>query len=151
MIKLIPTRYDVYIVVRDDNAFNVMNKNGHVLYDDWFKFIGDFYDGFADVQSADGKWNFIDTNGALLSKEWFDMVGGFSSGFVPVKKNGLGWNFLSHKGEITLKEWFDDVWRLYQGEAHVVKNGESFYVNMCGEHYDESLYSSWFKYIYKKF
>ena len=75
-----------------DNKYNLITEDGKLLSEQWFDWIGDFYDdndGFAIVRREDYLTNFIDKQGKLLSNEWFSWVNDFKDGLaVGQRTNG---------------------------------------------------------------
>ena len=63
-------------VRRSDRKYNFINKQGELLSEQWFNWVGIFHKGFARVRRED-KWNFIDKKGNYLSDEWFYSVEDF--------------------------------------------------------------------------
>lgn len=103
--------------------------------EDIFENIGDFHDGFAEVE-LNNKYNFINTNGELVSpNQWFDNVSGFFNGFAGVRLNNK-WNFINTNGELVWKkpvnEWFDNVGKFVNGFAEVRLNDEWYYLRSDG-------------------
>ena len=84
-----------------DGKYNLIDANGKLLSDEWFEWIGDFYDGFAKVQRAYDKYNYIDKNGKLLSNEWFMYVYNFNNGFAEVKRTNGEWAKIDKNGKIS--------------------------------------------------
>ena len=70
-----------------DKKYNYKDANGKTLFNEWFEWIGHFYDGYAVIErEGDYFSNFIDKNGKLLSEEWFDWADDFEDGFARVKR-----------------------------------------------------------------
>ena len=59
-------------VQRGDGLWNLIDKNGKLLFAEWFNYVDNFYDGLARVQRKEDKqYNFIGKQGKFLSNEWF--------------------------------------------------------------------------------
>ena len=72
-----------------DGKYNYQDANGKTLFNEWFEWIGHFYEGFALVEREEDYFsNFIDKNGKLLSEEWFLKAYNFKDGLA-FKSNGL--------------------------------------------------------------
>ena len=53
-------------VQRGDELWNFIDKDGKILYDEWFNFVDNFNDGFAKVKRTNGEWCKIDKTGNLI-------------------------------------------------------------------------------------
>ena len=54
-------------VRRSDRKYNYIDKQGKLLSEQWFKWAGIFYNGFADVDRTNGEQAKIDKNGKIVS------------------------------------------------------------------------------------
>ena len=91
-----------------DNKYNYKDANGKTLFNEWFEWIGHFFEGFARVErKGDYFSNFIDKNGKLLSEEWFLKAYNFKDGFARVERKGNLMNFIDKKGKLLSEEWFE--------------------------------------------
>lgn len=112
--------------VQRKDKWNFIDKNGKFLSDEWFGWLGNFFNGLAVVQREDNQYNFIDTKGNYLSDDRFEWVDNFQEGFAVVEKTiGLR-NFIDTKGKILSKQWFSDAHSFKDGLA-VVQRGDSLY------------------------
>ena len=87
-----------------NKQYNYINKQGKILSEQWFEWVGYFYDGFARVRRGDNLYNFINKNGKLLSKEWFILVGDFRDGFAKVERTNGEQAKIDKAGEIIVCE-----------------------------------------------
>ena len=124
-----------------DGTYNLVDYDGNLLLDGWFRDCYDFHDGFArvnvDVKDGNDKWNFIDKEtGDLVSTTWYDEVCDFHEGFAVVKSkiNGkdIKYNFINKDGLTISPVWFDGCRDFSNGLA-VVHKYESFFINTKGE------------------
>ena len=70
-----------------DRKYNYTDKNNKALFNEWFEWIGYFYEGFALVErEGDYFTNFINKQGKLLSEEWFVRAFDFKDGFADVER-----------------------------------------------------------------
>ena len=53
-------------VQRANGDWNLINKQGEILSNEWFMYVYDFNKGFAIVQKTNGKWTKIDKTGKLI-------------------------------------------------------------------------------------
>ena len=109
-----------------DKQYNFINKQGELLSEQWFNWVGIFHKGFARVRREDNLYNFITKQGKILSEKWFECVGEFYEGFAIVQKitNSL-YNFIDTKGRILSGKWFSDAHSFKDGLARVKRtNGE---------------------------
>ena len=98
---------------------------------DMFKEIGDFSDGYANV-NLNGKWNFINRNNKLLSDTWFDFARYFSDGCACVML-GDKVNFIDKNGKCISDTWFDAVYDFYNGYAKVRLGDKYNFINQNGK------------------
>ena len=113
-------------VRRSDRKYNYIDKQGKLLSEQWFNWVGIFHKGFARVRREDNLYNFITKQGKILSEKWFECVGEFYEGFAIVQKitNSL-YNFIDTKGRILSGKWFSDANSFKDGFAKVKRtNGE---------------------------
>ena len=101
------------------DKYNLIDKQGKFLFEQWFEWVGIFHDGFAKVQRTNGEWNFIDKDGKFLSEQWFELVDDFKEGFAVVEKTiGLR-NFIGKDGKLLSEQWFSDAHSFNDGLAVV--------------------------------
>ena len=73
-------------VQRGDGKYNYIDKQGNYLSNEWFEWVGDFFQGFAIVQREDKLYNFINTKGKIISNEWFEFVHCFEYDLAVVER-----------------------------------------------------------------
>ena len=108
---------------------------------DIFKEIGDFNDGYANV-NLNYKWNFINRNNKLLSDTWFDWVSNFSNGYARVKLDGK-WNLLNTNGRLLSDTWYDWVYNFFNGYARVKLDGKWNLLNTN----NKLLSNTWYNWV----
>lgn len=97
--------HEIYTrVYREDGKYNYTNARGEALFNDWFEWIGIFYEGLAIVQREDYLTNFIDRQGNILSNEWFYSVDIFKDGFAKVKRTNGESAIIDKNGKIEVCE-----------------------------------------------
>ena len=127
-----------------ERQYNFIDKDGKILSEQWFEWIGDFYDGLARVKRKDGKFNYIGEDGKLLSEQWFYWVGDFHDGFAMVGREDYLNNFIDKQGKILSNEWFDCVEYFKDGFATVQRtNGLQNYIDKQGK----ILSNDWFNWV----
>ena len=119
-----------------NSKYNFINKNGEIMFEQWFEYVDDFDEGFAGVELNHKGWNFINQNGEIISKDWYTTVRYFKDGFAGVYLNGKGWNFINQNGEIISERWYDEVSDFYNGFAHVHYKGKRYKLDGNGVLYD---------------
>ena len=129
--------------VKLNHKFNLINREGCFISDQWFDYIGDFKEGVAGVE-INGKSNFINQEGELLSDQWFDNACNFSEGLAKVFTNGKC-NFINQEGELLSDQWFDNANNFKEGFACVLLNGKWNFINEEGE----LLCSQWLDWAYE--
>ena len=146
VLGLLPWSEGFAVVKRSDGLWNLIDKQGNILSNEWFNYLGDFYEGFAIVQRSDTYlWNFIDKNGNYLSDEWFDWVGSFYEGFAIVQRSDSLCNFIDKDGKYLSNEWFNYLVKFSEGFA-VVQREDGLYnfINKKGN----ILSDEWFNETY---
>ena len=127
-----------------ERQYNFIDKDGKILSEQWFEWIGDFHDGLARVKRKDGKFNYIGEDGKLLSEQWFYWVGDFHDGFAMVGREDYLNNFIDKQGKILSNEWFDCVEYFKDGFATVQRtNGLQNYIDKQGK----ILSNDWFNWV----
>ena len=124
-------------VQRANGDWNLINKQGEILSNEWFMYVYEFCEGFARVQrSTDELWNFIDAKGKILSDEWFIDVGHFKEGFAKVQRADGLQNYIDRQGNILSNEWFNWVGNFCEGFAGLrITNGEWRKIDKTGKLY----------------
>ena len=87
-------------VQRANGNWNLINKKGKLLSEQWFNYVYDFSEGFAIVRNEDYLNNFIDKQGKLLSEEWFNWVDDFKDGFARVQRTNGEWAKIDKTGKL---------------------------------------------------
>ena len=96
-------------VQRANGDWNLINKQGELLSNEWFMYVYEFCEGFAIVRNKNHVYNFIDKHGKLLSNEWFKSVSCFYNGFAVVQRGYNQYNFIDRQGKLLSNEWFKSV------------------------------------------
>ena len=115
-------------IQRGDGLYNLINKNGELLSNQWFKYCSMFVNNYAIVETTNKLYNFIDKNGNYLFDEWFLNLEFFDyNGFAIVqrKKDSL-YNFIDKNGNYLSNEWFQYVRDFCYGFAIVKRNDNSY-------------------------
>ena len=73
-------------VERGDTLYNFIDKDGKLLFNEWYEWVDDFFEGFALIQREDKLYNLINTNGKIISNEWFEWVNCFEYGCADVER-----------------------------------------------------------------
>ena len=89
-----------------DGKCNLIDANGKQLSEQWFEWVGDFYDDFALVGRENHEYNYIDKQGKILSGEWFKWLDFFKGDFARVQRADDTMNFITKDGKIISNEWF---------------------------------------------
>lgn len=106
-------------VQRTNGDWNLINKQGEILSNEWFMYVYEFSEGFAIVRNKNHVYNFIDKHGKLLLNDWFIYVSYFYDGFAKVQRTNGEYNFIDKKGKILSDEWFNWAGRFCEGFAGV--------------------------------
>lgn len=123
-------------VQRTNGDWNLINKQGEILSNEWFMYVYEFSEGFAIVRNKNHVYNFIDKHGKLLLNDWFIYVSYFYDGFAKVQRTNGEYNFIDKKGKILSDEWFNWAGRFCEGFAGVrTTNGEWRKIDKTGKLY----------------
>ena len=123
-------------VQRANGNWNLINKKGKLLSEQWFNYVYDFSEGFAIVRNKYHVYNFIDKHGKLLLNEWFIFVGNFKEGFAIVQRTNGEYNFIDKNGKLLSDEWFNRAGYFCEGFAGVrITNGEWQKIDKTGKLY----------------
>ena len=122
---------DGVAIVKLNDKYNLINREGQLLSNQWFDYADDFWDGVATRVKLNNKYNFINIEGRLLSNQWFDYVGNFCEGFASVYLNNK-WNFINREGQLLSNQWFDSVDDFRNGVAVVKLNNKYNFINIEG-------------------
>ena len=113
------------------DKYNLVNKGGELIYNQWFDDANVFANGFVSVK-LNKKWGFINKNGELISKQWFDTIFEFKNGFIRVKVKDK-WNLMGENGRLLSRQWFDLVDDFQKGLVAVQLDGKWNFINKKGE------------------
>ena len=122
--------HEGFAVVKLNDKWDFINREGRLLSPTWFDYCGDFIDGFAVVKLND-KWNFINRECGLLSPTWFDYCWNFHDGFAVISLNGK-WNLINRECRLLSPTWFDNCGDFHDGFAVVCLNGKCNFINREG-------------------
>ena len=129
------TKEELARVQRTKIEYNLIDANGKQLSEQWFEWIGSFYNGFALVGRENHQYNYIDTKGKILSSEWFKWLDYFHNGIARVQRFDDLMNFINTDGKIISSEWFRYVDYFDQYDLAVVErtNGELCKIDKNGK------------------
>ena len=128
-------------VQRGDELWNLIDKDGKYLSDEWFEWAENFQEGFAVVHRGDYKYNFIDKYGKYLSDEWFDWAGKFFDGLAVVRREDNLYNLIGTNGNYLFDKWFMYLGNFYDGLALVQRaNGEWNFIDKQGNYLSDEWY-----------
>ena len=118
-----------------DGKCNYIDANGKIISEQWFEWIGDFYDEFALVERENHEYNYINKEGKIVSDEWFKWLDFFHDGFARVQRFDDTMNFINTDGKIISNEWFRYVDYFNQYDLALVQrtNGELCKIDKNGK------------------
>lgn len=133
-------------VQRANGNWNLINKKGKLLSEQWFNYVYDFSEGFAIVRNKNHGYNFIDKQGKILSNEWFKSIDYFNKdGLAKVQRTNDEWNFIDTKGKILSEQWFMWVDDFHEGFARVKRRNDKWnFIDKKGNY----LSDEWFMWAY---
>lgn len=122
-------------VQRTKIEYNLIDANGKYLSEQWFEWIGSFYDGFALVERENHEYNYIDKEGKIISEQWFKWLDYFHNGLARVQRFDDLMNFINTDGKIISDEWFKYVDYFDEYGFAVVQrtNGEQCKIDRTGK------------------
>ncbi|MBK1973378.1 WG repeat-containing protein [Campylobacter sp. TTU-622] len=99
------------IIIRSNNKWGFIDKNGKTIIKPEFDDIWDFKEGLAGFKLNTGfklnnKWGFIDKNGKIAIEPKFDDIWDFKEGLARVKLNGK-WGVIDKNGKIIIEPKYD--------------------------------------------
>ena len=135
----------ILIVILNEKKWNLFDASKNmILCSEWYGYVGNFHDGFAQVQRGDGKWNFIKPDGKLLCSEWYEGVDDFNGGFARVQRDDGKYNFIKPDGSVLCDEWYDLVYDFHDGFACIRRDDWKFnFIKPDGS----VLCSEWYGYV----
>ena len=118
-----------------DGKCNLIGEDGKLLSEQWFEWIGDFYDGYALVGRENHEYNYIDKQGKILSDDWFKWLDFFKDEFARVQRFDNSMNFITKDGKILSDEWFRYADYFDEYDLAVVQrtNGEQCKIDKTGK------------------
>ena len=146
VLKLLYYQEDFARVQRGDGLWNFINKKGVFLSDVWFKYVHEFYEGFAAIQSQESElWNYITIKGEILLDKWLEYVYDFDNGVGKVQIDG-NYNFINKDGKFISKENFYMADEFISDFSRVVGK-ETLLWNFIDKN-GKYLCKEWFDYVY---
>ena len=127
-----------------ERQYNFIDKDGKLLSEQWFYWVGDFHDGFARVKRKDSLYNLITKDGKLLSDEWFEWIGDFHDGLAKVQRAYEKYNYIDKNGKLLSNEWFKWLDLFHEGFARVRR--KDYLYNYIGAN-GKIISDEWFKYV----
>ena len=127
-----------------ERQYNFIDKDGKLLSEQWFYWVGDFHDGFARVKRKDSLYNLITKDGKLLSDEWFEWIGDFYDGFAKVQRAYEKYNYIDKNGKLLSNEWFKWLDLFHEGFARVRR--KDYLYNYIGAN-GKIISDEWFRYV----
>jgi hypothetical protein len=112
-------------VYDEDNKVFFMDKTGHIAITikGKFKYIWEFHDGLALVESGNG-YGFIDKNGKVVVDPKYSRADGFKNGLAIIEVNKKV-GYINKLGQIVVQPQFDDARDFYE-EMAVVRCGSKY-------------------------
>ena len=134
--KIKPFNDGVALVYLND-MLNCIDKSGKLLFKTWFsgsENVSKFVNGFAIVETSDGKKNFIDKTGELLSKKWFDDCREFGEEGYAIVLSDNRCNLIDKEGRLLFDKWFDSMSMVgfCDGFLRICKKGKWNFIDVNG-------------------
>lgn len=134
------------IVERDNIKYNLLDKNGNLVFDYWYHTSDgkplSFHDGYACVKKKNG-CNYIDRKGNLLCKEGFYDVKKFHDGYAVVETERGKFTYIDTKGNPISDNYYEEAENFNEGYAKVVIDGKDYFIDTKGNRtFDESYYKN---------
>ena len=134
------------IVEKHSIEYNLLDKNGNLVFDYWYHTSDDkplsFHDGYACVKNKNG-CNYIDRKGNLLCKEDFYDVKEFHDGYAVVETERGKFTYIDTKGNPISDNYYEEAENFNEGYAKVVIDGKDYFIDTKGNRtFDESYYKN---------
>ena len=124
-------------VVKLKGLYNIIQYNGELLSDEWFKSVKCFETNWYDfediyiVQNDEKQYNILDVYGDLTLPYWVDnILETPQEDVAKIMKNGK-FNVINHNGKVLFNEWFDEI--NLEFEKLASENGDFFAVCKDGK------------------
>jgi hypothetical protein len=100
------------------DAWGLLDKNGNVVLEPLYEWIGEFSEDLASVGSHDEKTGYVNRKGELVLPLKYDSGRDFSEGLAPVAV-GDKWGYVDRLGQWVLEPQFADAYPFHSGVAVV--------------------------------
>ena len=101
-----------------DGRYLHVDRNGIAIGPMHWRYAGDYRDGVAVVQAADGRSTHVDHAGSLVHGHWLTDVDVFHKGFARARDD-RGWMHVDRNGRAIYERRFAAVEPFYNGQARV--------------------------------
>ena len=125
------SNYYNYKKIRLCGKYNLIDKQGNILFKQWLDYITPFIDNYTKIELNE-RCNLMDRQGRVLFKQWYKRIFGFCDGYVIVKLNNK-YNFIDTQENSLSKQWFDYVDNFLNEFARVKLNGRWNFINKEGK------------------
>lgn len=117
----------------NDGSYLHVARDGIPVYQTRWRYAGDYRDGIAVVQAADGRSTHVDADGRLLHGVWFEDLDVFHKGRARACDDA-GWHHVNACGKPLYERRFKLVEPFYNGQARVVGfDGDLSIIGESGE------------------
>lgn len=123
--------------VRRDTLWGLIDSTGQLIKETQFKYISDFENGFAKIQSAkDTLWGVINTTGQIIVEPKFEEIGidNFPDTAITIRKGEL-WGYINSNKHIYLEPQFNVVYTMNDEGALAIILKDTFWgrINYAGQ------------------
>lgn len=115
----------------EDVLYGLVSKEGKILLEPKYRFIGPFSEGLARVWDGDKKVGYVDRSGTVVIKMQFGAAETFYEGLAAVRKDGK-WGFIDKTGNLAIPYSFDSVRRFSEGVAPARRGAKFGYIDKTG-------------------
>ncbi len=108
---------NAFYVIKVDNKYGYIDKNGTVTIEPRFEEGFDFKEGMARVK-IDKKWGFINKNGDVAIRAVFQNARDFSESLAAIEMDGK-WGFIDLNGQIRIPAKYENAFSFREGMAKI--------------------------------
>jgi hypothetical protein len=115
------------------SLYGLLKADGERLCPPLYKRIGNFSEGLAPAQTAEGQWGFLQTDGSLAIPAKYTQAEPFSEGLAAVRTSPYsGWQYINSKGGEVIPGPFDQASTFEEGIALVQYKKQSLVIDRAG-------------------
>ena len=120
-------------VYSSNNPYGFINREGKLVVENKFDYVGDFHEGLAFAKLyGEKQFGFIDKKGEFVIRAQYENIGDFSEGLAAVAKDGK-WGFIDKSNNLRIKHEYSYAEDFNGGFAAVKLNDKYGFVTKDGD------------------